>query len=148
MFGALLCLILAADEPARTATPNADQLRFFETNVRPVLVEHCQKCHGSKKQWAGLRLDSREALLRGGDSGAAIVPGEPNKSLLIRAVRHEDENLKMPEEGKLTDRQIAVTDEDIEGDGDLHGSVATRYEKTARNYLSVVTLAATLLWLK
>ncbi len=107
MICALLCVLLAADEPARTAPPTAEQLRFFETNVRPVLVEHCQKCHGSKKQWAGLRLDSREALLRGGDSGAAIVPGEPNKSLLIRAVRHEDENLKMPEDGKLADRQIA-----------------------------------------
>ena len=107
MICALLCVLLAADEPARTAPPTAEQLRFFETNVRPVLVEHCQKCHGSKKQWSGLRLDSREALLRGGDSGAAIVPGEPNKSLLIRAVRHEDENLKMPEDGKLADRQIA-----------------------------------------
>ncbi len=107
MFGALLLIVLAADEPARTAPATADQLRFFETSVRPVLVEHCWKCHGSKKQWAGLRLDSRDALMRGGDSGAAIVPGEPNKSLLIRAVRHEDENLKMPEEGKLSDRQIA-----------------------------------------
>lgn len=107
MIRALLCVLLAVEEPARTAPPTAEQLRFFETNVRPVLVEHCQKCHGSKKQWAGLRLDSREALLRGGDSGAAIVPGEPNKSLLIRAVRHEDENLKMPEDGKLSDRQIA-----------------------------------------
>lgn len=107
MFSALLLIVLAADEPARTAPPTAEQLRFFETNVRPVLVEHCLKCHGSKKQWAGLRLDSREALLRGGDSGAAIVPGEPSKSLLIRAVRHEDENLKMPEDGKLSDRQIA-----------------------------------------
>ena len=106
MICVLLSLLLAADEPARTAPPTAEQVRFFENNVRPVLVEHCQKCHGSKKQWAGLRLDSREALLRGGDSGAAIVPGEPNKSLLIRAVRHEDENLKMPEDGKLADRQI------------------------------------------
>ncbi|RLT05727.1 MAG: DUF1553 domain-containing protein [Planctomycetota bacterium] len=107
MIGALLCILLAADEPVRVVPPTAEQLRFFETNVRPVLVEHCQKCHGSKKQWAGLRLDSREELLRGGDSGAAIVPGEPNKSLLIRAVRHEDENLKMPKDDKLSDRQIA-----------------------------------------
>ncbi len=107
MFSVLLLIVVTADEPARPTPPTAEQLRFFETNVRPVLVEHCHKCHGSKKQWAGLRLDSREALLRGGDSGAAIVPGEPNKSLLIRAVRHEDENLKMPEDGKLSDRQIA-----------------------------------------
>jgi len=107
MISILLCLILAAEEPVKASSATAEQLRFFETSVRPVLVEHCQKCHGSKKQWAGLRLDSREALLRGGDSGAAVVAGEPNKSLLIRAVRHEDENLKMPEDGKLSDRQIA-----------------------------------------
>lgn len=107
MIGVLLCVLLAADEPARTVPTTAEQLRFFETNVRPVLAEHCAKCHGEKKQWAGLRLDSREAILRGGDSGAAIVPGKPNESRLIRAVRYEDENLKMPEDGKLSDRQIA-----------------------------------------
>ncbi len=107
MIGILLCLALAADEPVQVATPTVEQLRFFETNVRPVLVEHCQKCHGEKKQWGGLRLDSREALMRGGDAGAAIVPGKPKESLLIRAVRHEDEDLKMPKEGKLTERQIA-----------------------------------------
>ena len=107
MIGLLLCLAFAGDEPARVEKPTAEQLRFFETNVRPVLVEHCQKCHGDKKQWGGLRLDSREALMRGGDTGASIVPGKPKESLLIRAVRHEDEELKMPKEGKLTERQIA-----------------------------------------
>ena len=102
----LLSLVLAAEEPATIQAPTAEQLQFFEADVRPVLVEHCHKCHGPTKEWAGLRLDSREAMLRGGDSGPAIIPGEPNKSLLIRAIRHEDPNLKMPEEGKLTDRQI------------------------------------------
>ena len=106
MIALLLCVVLTVEQPANNSPPTAEQLRFFETNVRPVLVEHCQKCHGSKKQWAGLRLDSREALLRGGDSGAAIVPGKPDESLLIRAVRHDDEKLKMPEDGKLSDRQI------------------------------------------
>ena len=107
MIALLLCVVLAVEQPVNDSPPTAEQLKFFESNVRPVLVEHCQKCHGSKKQWAGLRLDSREALLRGGDSGAAIVPGKPNESLLIRAVRQDDDKLKMPEEGKLTDRQIA-----------------------------------------
>ena len=107
MIGILLCLSFASDEPARVEKPTAEQLRFFETNVRPVLVEHCQKCHGDKKQWGGLRLDSREAIMRGGDSGATIVPGKPKESLLIRAVQQEDEDLKMPKEGKLTQRQIA-----------------------------------------
>lgn len=107
MLWTLLFAVLMADEPAVVANPTADQLRFFETNVRPVFVEHCQKCHGSTKQWGGLRLDSREALLRGGDSGATIVPGKPNESLLIRAVRHEDADIKMPKDGKLSERQIA-----------------------------------------
>jgi len=107
MLWALLCVVLAADEtiPARPPTP--DELQFFEKSVRPVMVEHCLKCHGEKKQWAGLRLDSREALLRGGDTGAAIVPGKPAESLLIRAIRHEDDDLKMPAEGKIPDQQIA-----------------------------------------
>ena len=76
-------------------------MHFFETSVRPVLSEHCLKCHGPAKQWNGLRLDSREALLRGGDSGPAIVPGQPDQSRLIRAIRHSDDELQMPPESKL-----------------------------------------------
>ncbi len=108
MIGMLLWSVLAAGDPLQAAAaPTADELRFFETSIRPVLVEQCHKCHGPKKQWASLRLDSREALLRGGDSGPAIVPGKPDESRLILAVRQTDEDLKMPEDGKLTDRQIA-----------------------------------------
>lgn len=91
-----------------TSAFSDEQLRHFETNVRPILDEHCLKCHGSTKQWAGLRLDSREAILKGGDSGPAAVAGEPDASLLIRAVRHEDENLKMPQDDKLTDQEIEI----------------------------------------
>ncbi len=107
MFVMLLCAMLAADEPAGGEPPSPDQVRFFENSVRPLLAEHCLKCHGDKKQWGGLRLDLREAALQGGDSGAAIVPGNPQESLLIRAVRQEDEDLKMPKDDKLTERQIA-----------------------------------------
>lgn len=99
----------SAPEP-ETETPafTAEQLRQFETHVRPILDEHCLKCHGSTKQWASLRLDSRKAILKGGDSGPAAVAGEPDESLLIRAVRHDDENLKMPQDDKLTDAQIEI----------------------------------------
>src|SRR3954464_3941680 len=89
------------------AEPSAEDLRFFESAVRPLLVEQCLKCHGEKKQWSNLRLDSREAILKGGDTGPAAVPGKPEESLLIKAVRQTDGDLKMPKEGKLTERQIA-----------------------------------------
>jgi hypothetical protein len=100
-------LVLAAGEAQGDSLPTAEQIRFFESNVRPVLAEHCQKCHGPAKQWNGLRLDSREALVRGGDSGPAIVPGNPGESRLVRAVRQIDDELQMPPESKLTERQIA-----------------------------------------
>src|SRR6185369_13002957 len=84
-FAAFVILTALAAEPAKQ--PTAEELRFFETAVRPVLAEHCDKCHGAKKQWANLRLDSREGLLKGGDSGPAIVPGNSKESLLIQAVK-------------------------------------------------------------
>ena len=73
-------------------------IEFFETRVRPVLVEHCYECHSAeaKKLKGGLRLDHREELLRGGESGAAIVAGKPDESLLITAVRYQDKDLRMP----------------------------------------------------
>ncbi len=82
------------------AWAQADSIEFFESNVRPVLATHCISCHGPKAQKGGLRLDSREALLRGGESGPVIVEGDPESSLLIDAVGHEAEP-KMPPKGKL-----------------------------------------------
>src|SRR5262245_40416685 len=86
----LVCGAAPAAAPAgRPAPVSAPAAEFFEKHVRPVLVEHCHSCHGPKKRRGGLRLDSRAGLLKGGDSGAAVVPGQPEKSLLVRAVRHE-----------------------------------------------------------
>jgi len=90
---------LRADEPAAT--------EFFEEAVRPLLVERCQPCHNADKSKGGLRLTDREALLKGGDSGQAVVPGKPEESLLIRAVGYVDEP-KMPPKRRLSDVQIAV----------------------------------------
>jgi hypothetical protein len=86
---------------------SSEHVRFFETNIRPLLADHCYKCHGGKKQKADLRLDSRQAILKGSSNGAIVVSGHPEKSLLIRAVRHQDESLKMPPDKKLSERQIA-----------------------------------------
>ena len=87
-----------------------DVLAHFETKIRPVLVERCIECHGAEKQKGGLRLDSREGWVKGGDSGGAIVPGEVEKSVLIKALRYTDADLKMPPEkkgGKLSVQEIA-----------------------------------------
>lgn len=80
-----------ANEPAGTEQ--------FEKHIRPILVQHCGECHGEKKQAGGLRLDSRDGWKTGGDSGAAIVPGKPEESLLLEALQHK--SFKMPPKGKL-----------------------------------------------
>src|SRR4051794_15809397 len=85
----------------RSASGEDSPETFFELNVRPVLATTCLPCHGGKKTSSGLKVDSREAILRGGDRGPAIVPGEPGKSLLIQAVRHVDDDLKMPPAERL-----------------------------------------------
>ncbi len=84
-------------------------LDFFESKVRPVLAENCYRCHShhSEKVHGGFMLDTRDDLLKGGDSGAAIVPGRPEDSLLIKAIGYEDPDLKMPPKNhKLSDAQI------------------------------------------
>src|SRR4051794_29960328 len=96
----------AASDPAPPATP--EQEKFFEEKVRPVLAANCQDCHGAKKQESGLRLDSRQALIDGGDSGQrAVVPGDPERSLLIKAVNHVGD-YQMPPKRKLTDDEIGA----------------------------------------
>ncbi len=90
----------------KPAEPSAAAARFFESKVRPILADNCHKCHGEMKQRGGLRLDSRAAILTGGEQGPAIVPGQPEKSRLIKAIRHE-EDLRMPPTKKLTKEQIA-----------------------------------------
>src|SRR4051812_42078770 len=99
---ALLTLAALTIRPAPAVeAPTAEQVRFFETQVRPTLAESCYKCHGPDKQKANLRLDSRASALRGGDSGPAVVPGNLEESLLITAIGHVDEVLKMPPSKKL-----------------------------------------------
>jgi hypothetical protein len=79
---------------------------LFEKRIRPLLIERCHKCHAAEKTKGGLRLDSAADLMKGGESGAVVVPGKPDESLLIQAVRHEN-GLKMPPDGKLAAGQIA-----------------------------------------
>jgi hypothetical protein len=109
---ALLLVVAAlwvAGAPALAAEPKItpEQVEFFEKKVRPVLVSSCFPCHSADtKRSGGLLLDSRAAMLKGGDKGPAIVPGDPAKSLLVKAINYDDRP-KMPKRGKLPDEQIA-----------------------------------------
>ncbi len=117
LFPILLLLVALRESPARAAAPapqaSAEDLTFFEAKVRPLLIRRCQECHSTRtgKKRGGLLLDSRSAILAGGDTGPAAVPGQPGKSLLIQAVRYEHETLAMPSNGKLPAAEIAVLEE-------------------------------------
>ncbi|MEN9636970.1 MAG: hypothetical protein RL077_5374 [Verrucomicrobiota bacterium] len=107
-----ICALASALRAAPPAAPTitAGDLAFFETKIRPLLIDRCYKCHSKEadKVRGGLLLDSREALIHGGNTGSAVVPGKPNESLLIKAIRYADEDLQMPPKGeKLSDQQIA-----------------------------------------
>jgi len=105
--------VLLATAFALNAPAFADEgLDFFEKKVRPLLAERCLDCHSeAKKVKGGLRLDLREGWVKGGDSGPAIVPGEPDKSLFITAIRYSDRDLQMPEKRKLPDEEIAILEQ-------------------------------------
>ena len=105
----------SGSQPAPTVAASKEtpvtpqESKFFKTKIRPVLVNQCAKCHaaGAEKIRGGLLVDSREGLRRGGDTGPAVVPGKPDESLLIQAIRYHDEDLKMPPKVKLPDAMIA-----------------------------------------
>ncbi len=107
----IAAVVLAPSLPAAELNESA----FFETKIRPLLVERCYECHSAdKKQKGGLLVDSQAGWAKGGDSGPAIVPGKPDESLLLKAVRATDKDLQMPPEksgGKLTAAQIADLEE-------------------------------------
>jgi hypothetical protein len=91
------------------ASEDPASVEFFETKIRPVLAERCYACHSTKakKVRGGLRLDTRETILQGGDSGPALVPGQPDKSLLIKAIRYDDPALQMPPKRRLSAPEVA-----------------------------------------
>lgn len=106
------CLLLGAISMAfGPAAKGADDVELFERQVRPVLIGTCLRCHGPEKQNGGLRVDSRHALLTGGDSGPAIVPKDVDASRLVTAIRYEHDDLKMPPSAKLPDKDIAAVTE-------------------------------------
>ena len=102
--------VFADDAPAgaKSVSPPADAkaVEFFESKVRPILAERCLECHGPEKQKGNLRLDSLAAILKGGDSGTALVPEKPDESLLVQVIGYMSD-IKMPPKSKLPEREIA-----------------------------------------
>ena len=90
-FGLTIVLLAAGSTASAFDSPKLDvsTIELFEKEVRPVLVKQCVSCHGPAQQFSSLRVDSREALLKGGNRGPAIVPGDPRLSLISQAIRHE-----------------------------------------------------------
>jgi hypothetical protein len=116
----------APAKPSAHTAPasSAADIAFFEKSIRPVLAKSCYECQSAeaKELKAGLALDSRDALLKGGDSGVAVVPGKPDESLLITSVRYTDPDLQMPPKkhgGKLSDAVIASFAEWVKRDAPM-----------------------------
>lgn len=123
LFGLVPSGIAQDTEPKEVSD---DDLEFFETQVRPILVEHCYECHGPESApiEGGLALTSRDAVLNGGDTGPAVVPGDPDESLLIDAVRY-GEVYEMPPDSRLPDETIAILEEWVRRGAPWSGGEAT-----------------------
>src|SRR5262245_24309050 len=104
--------ILATQAPALAAPGERESMDFFEAKIRPILVEHCYKCHSveSKKRKGDLWLDSRAGILEGGKSGPVLAPGDPEKSRLIEAIRYRNPDLRMPPDHRLPPAFLADFD--------------------------------------
>ncbi len=113
MFSCLnFCTLAAILTGAVSVHAGDDGVEFFEKKIRPLLAEHCSECHSPEhKVKGGLRLDSRAGWEEGGDAGAALVPGKPEESLLIKAVRYRDKDLQMPPKKKLSPEEIATLEQ-------------------------------------
>ena len=94
--------------PGQENIPDAAALEFFEARVRPLLIQHCYECHSQQDVNGGLRLDTRDGVIAGGDSGPVVTSGDPDHSLLIEAVRYKNRDLQMPPKNPLSAEDIAA----------------------------------------
>ncbi|MCA9015146.1 MAG: PSD1 domain-containing protein [Planctomycetaceae bacterium] len=86
--------------------PNQQQIQFFEAKIRPLLIKHCYDCHGADEQESGLRVDTFKGIAKGGKAGSLLIPGKPEQSLLITAVKYQSPDLQMPPDEKLSKQEI------------------------------------------
>src|SRR5688572_10602706 len=107
---AFLSVFLVLTWPLASRAQESKGAEYFEKQVRPLLAKHCYACHSSASQPAmgGLKLDNAADLRKGGTRGQAVVPGEPQRSLLVSAINYVDERLRMPPTGRLSDDEIAT----------------------------------------
>lgn len=108
MFRIKLLIIAGVATAVPLQADDREGLDFFRQRIRPLLVEHCYRCHSERaeKVEANLYLDSRDGVRKGGDQGPAVRPGEPDRSLLLDAVSYGMDDLKMPPDRRLDDEQI------------------------------------------
>ncbi len=148
----IFCALCVSVARAGDTEPSSAAARekFFEQNVRPLLAEKCYSCHAAKKQKGGLRLDSIEAILKGGESGPAVVPGKPDESLLVSAINYAGP--EMPPDEKLAPEKVAILrrwiasgarwpDRDRAAHAAAKSTVATRGEFPARRPGALVVKA-------
>ena len=140
-FGGFVLGLLATTS-VLSAAQSANSVEFFETRIRPLLAERCFACH-TQSRLGGLQIDSRETLLKGGNSGPAIVPGSPEQSLLIQAVSRTHERLKMPPQEKLRDTEIAALSDWIRAGAFWPESAP---KSTADTHLKVITPQQRAFW--
>ena len=109
LVGSVTCRdsVFGADALPEGRSFSAEDLQFFESRIRPLLIAKCVECHGPDEQEHGLRVDSWDALIRGGRAGASLAPGKPEGSLLITAINYQDSTLQMPPDSRLSKSEVA-----------------------------------------
>lgn len=115
VFGLLTAWSCHAESPRAETDP--ESIRFFEQKIRPLLVQHCYECHSEEagEQQGGLLLDRRSGWMEGGETEKAVIPGEPEASLFMTAIKYSDDGLQMPPEGRLDDEVIALFEQWVRG---------------------------------
>ena len=108
IFVLLACAMPTWVQAANKNKIPAEHIEFFEKEIRPVLIKRCYACHGSKKQEASLRLDSHAWMMKGSDSGVAVIPGDPVKSRIIQVIQYHNDDSQMPPDGKMPPNEIAA----------------------------------------
>lgn len=103
---ALVCLLTLSPVNAAEQKPSQEQIQFFESKIRPLLIKHCYDCHGEDAQESDLRVDTFDGIAKGGKAGSLVVPGKPEQSLLITAVNYQSNDLQMPPDEKLSKQEI------------------------------------------